>query len=424
MGMHATIGESMPRVLMFGWEFPPHNSGGLGVACKGIVRALAERGERITFVLPRKVSVTTPYASIVFAEKPESVVLRTIDSPLAPYMTSRSYAEYGAAASLYGPTLFDEVLRYAECAISVADEEVADVLYAHDWLSFPAGLAAKRRTGKPLVVHVHSTEFDRCGGRNGINPTVYDIEKQGMEGADHVIVLSQFMHDIVTREYGISPSKISIVYNGIDEDTTPTPGPHKSQLAALRESGYSIVLFLGRITLQKGLDHLLRAAKKVLKHNRKVLFLVSGSGDMERRMMEFAAESNISENVLFTGFLRGPEQFEAYRTADVFVMPSVSEPFGIAALEAMKVGTPVILSKQSGVSEAVRHALKVDFWDTDELAHKILSSLAHPALRTEIASNARREVESLTWTRTGEQIDAIIRGLCITTHVPHGDRVH
>jgi glycogen synthase len=421
---------------MFGWEFPPHNSGGLGVACQGLVRSLAKRGYRIAFVLPRQFPADTSHARILFADtygadlSTLSAVGKTsfyyIDSPLSPYATAKGYAEStvagrvfsSSASPLYSLSLIEEVYRYALCAQKIAEEESYDIVYAHDWLSFPAGIEAKRLSGKPLVVHVHSTEFDRCGGSAGVNGEVYAIEKKGMELADAVVVVSEFTKRIIVNNYSIPADKIHVAHNGIDEDMMPRPGGRPSQLAALKKAGYALVLFLGRITLQKGPDYFLRAAKRVLAHNQKVFFLVSGSGDMERQMMEYAADQGIAAHVLFSGFLRGAEQHEAYSLADLFVMPSVSEPFGIVALEAMHLGTPVIVSKQSGVSEVIAHALKVDFWDTEELANKILSSLAHPPLRETLRENAAREARFLTWDKTAERVDRIINALHARSPLP------
>ncbi len=413
---------------MFGWEFPPHNSGGLGVACQGLVRSLAKRGCDIAFVLPRQFPADTAHARILFADQygvdtnavyGEKTAFYYINSPLSPYATADGYArsitKEGVVSSIaggpYGLSLIEEVYRYAMCAQKIAREESFDIVYAHDWLSFPAGIEAKRISGKPFVAHVHSTEFDRCGGAVGVNGEVYAIEKMGMESADAVVVVSDFTKRIIVNQYGIPEGKIRVAHNGIDADMMPRSGGRPSQLAALKKAGYALVLFLGRITLQKGPDYFLRAAKKVLAHNQKVFFLVSGSGDMERQMMEYAADQGIAAHVLFSGFLRGAEQHEAYSLADLFVMPSVSEPFGIVALEAMHLGTPVIVSKQSGVSEVVAHALKVDFWDTEELANKILSSLAHPPLRETLRENAAREARLLTWDRTAERVGAIITAL-------------
>jgi glycogen(starch) synthase len=258
-------------------------------------------------------------------------------------------------------------------------------------------------------VHVHATEFDRCGGPLGINKDVYEIEKEGMEMADRIIAVSQFTKDIIVRHYGIPEGKVKVVHNGIDEVTEPQGAMRRLRLASLKASGYSIVLFLGRITLQKGPDYFLRAAKSVLTREPKVVFLLSGSGDMEREMMDLAASLGISDRVLFTGFLTGPDRHEVYAAADLFIMPSVSEPFGITALEAMKTGAPVLVSKQSGVAEAVNHALKADFWDVDEMTNKILSVIKHKGLRQSLSENGRREVAGLTWEDAAGKVENVMQ---------------
>jgi glycosyltransferase involved in cell wall biosynthesis len=400
------------RILMFGWEFPPHNSGGLGVACQGLVRALSKQGVGVTFVLPRKFSTDFPYARIVFAEV-DGVPTRVINSPLVGYVTSDLYGTLAGteAQGMYGSNLIQEVLRYAQLARRLASNESFDVIYAHDWLAFPAGIEAKRLTGKPLIVHVHATEFDRCGGPAGVNRDVYEIERAGMEAADRVIAVSELTKRTIVTHYGIPEDKVRVVYNGIDDDTAPQAGGGRMQLAAMKDAGYSLVLFLGRITLQKGPDYFLRAAKRVLDENPNVIFIMSGSGDMERQIMEMSAQLDISQNVFFSGFLRGSELYEAYRLADLFVMPSVSEPFGIAALEAMKTGTPVLISKQSGVSEVVRHALKADFWDVDEMANQILSVVSYPPLSKTLSEHAAREAQHLSWANAADKINHIVHEL-------------
>jgi glycosyltransferase involved in cell wall biosynthesis len=331
-----------------------------------------------------------------------------------PYLTSKQYASAKAGhgdSGNYGFDLLGEVQRYALAGGVIAGEEEFDVIYAHDWLSFGAGMEAKRVSGKPLIVHVHATEFDRCGGPWGVNKDVYDIEKRGMEAADCVIAVSELTKNIIVREYGIPADKIRVVYNGIDETTAPRGGGALPRLRALKAAGFRLVLFLGRITLQKGPDYFLRAAKRVLQHNPQVLFVISGSGDMEEQVMRLAAELGIADHVLFTGFLTGSERHEMYSSADLFVMPSVSEPFGITTLEAMRLGTPVLLSKQSGVAEVVRHALKADFWDVDEMANKILSVVGYPGLREALAENAAREAANLTWSDAARKIDGIVHQL-------------
>jgi len=398
------------RVLMFGWEFPPHHSGGLGVACQGLTRALAARGFDITFVMPKKIDVGAPWARFLFADGFSAVA---VNSSLSAYTTSRGYAEQAHDASIYAPDLIGEVRRYALLGGDIARSEQFDMIYAHDWLSFGAGVEAKRISGKPLIVHVHATEFDRCGGPIGVNKDVYDIERKGMEAADRVIAVSQYTKDIIVRYYGIPEGKIRVVYNGVDETTAPMGAASRLRLSALKQSGYSIVLFLGRVTLQKGPDYFLRAARSVLAREPKVVFFLSGSGDMERQMMDMAASLGISDRVLFTGFLRGHDRTEVYKAADLFVMPSVSEPFGITALEAMRSGTPVLLSKQSGVAEAVRHALKADFWDVDEMANKILGVIRHKGLRQSLSENGKEEAATYTWDEAALKVENVLQEMTL-----------
>ncbi|MBI5004334.1 glycosyltransferase family 4 protein [Candidatus Kaiserbacteria bacterium] len=413
------------RVLMFGWEFPPYNSGGLGVACLGLTRALAERGLEVIFVMPRKLDLSVPWTRFVFADKDgkisESLDMRAVNVALTPYLTAETYEAYRRSGGMametsghrpfYGPNLIDEVKRYAAMAASIALKEDFDIIYAHDWLSFEAGMEAKRVTGKPLVAHVHATEFDRCGGATGVNSEVYAIERAGMEASNRIIAVSELTKAILVRQYGIDEGKISVIYNGIDETTAPQSDGTLLRLHSLKQAGYGIVLFLGRITLQKGPDYYIRAAKRVLEHNPKVVFIISGSGDMERSMMDLAAQLGIASNVLFTGFLQGNDRYEVYAAADLFVMPSVSEPFGITPLEAMRLGTPVLISKQSGVSEVVSHALKADFWDIDEMANQILSVIGHPGLRASLAENGVREAAGLTWGLAAQKVDNVLKEL-------------
>jgi glycosyltransferase involved in cell wall biosynthesis len=399
-----------PRILMFGWEFPPFNSGGLGVACQGLTKSLSERGFKVTFVMPRKLAVSTPHARMIFAESSD-VKFRTVDSVLEPYMTSKSYLRERteAGTTIYGRDLFEEVERYKMMGAEIAKEEDFDIIYAHDWLSFGAGVEAKYATGKPLIVHVHATEFDRCGGPN-VNQHVYNVEKWGMMEADRVIAVSELTRQIIIKEYGISPDKVRVVHNGIDDSTKPS-GAGWKRMRSLKQSGYKIVLFLGRITIQKGPDYFVRAAKRVLERNPKVMFVVSGSGDMEESMMKLAADLQISQNVLFTGFLSGGDRHEMYTSSDLFVMPSISEPFGITPLEAMKLGTPVLISKQSGVSEIVQHAMKIDFWDVDEMANKILAVVGYPGLKETLSDYAREEADKITWADAAKKVDGIVREL-------------
>ncbi len=378
------------KVLMFGWELPPFNSGGLGVACYGLSKALSKNVD-ITFVMPRKVDVDASFLKLLFAT---NIKVTTIDSPLRPYMNARDYSRLEEDITMYGNDLYAEVKRYAMEARKIALQEEFDVIHAHDWLSFDAGIAAKEVTGKPLIVQLHSTEYDRCGGEN-LNQDVYDIEKHGMEVADKVIGVSNLTRRIIIDHYGIAPEKVFAVHNRINADEYGSGVDER--IFQLKNDGKKIVLFAGRITLQKGPEYFLTVAKKVLEYEQNVLFVMAGSGDMEFQMMRQAASLGISDKVLFTGFLRGEELAHIFKLADVFVMPSVSEPFGIAALESIIHGTPVIMSKQSGVSEIVQNALKVDFWDVDEMANKILSVISFPSLQNTLQLNGRNEVGSFSW---------------------------
>jgi len=303
--------------------------------------------------------------------------------------------EMGTGSGGYGADLFGDAHRYARLVAALGMSEHFDVIHAHDWLTYPAGLLLKAITGKPLVCHIHATEFDRSGEH--INQGVYDIERAGMHGADRVIAVSRLTKAVVHKRYGVSDDKIDVVYNGVAQD-----GIHPPANAAI-EKRDRIVLFLGRITMQKGPEYFIQAAKRVLEKEDDVKFVVAGSGDMAVRMIEHAAAIGIGHKVLFTGFLRGRDVDRVYQMADCYVMPSVSEPFGIAPLEAMRNDVPVIVSKQSGVSEVLTHALKVDFWDIDEIANKIVAVLRYPPLSETLREHGRFELRSLTWDGAAEK---------------------
>ena len=379
------------KVLMFGWELPPFNSGGLGVACYGLSKALSKNVD-ITFVLPRKVEVDAKFLKLLFAN---NIKVTVIDSPLRPYLTPGEYTRLEEDVTLYGHNLFAEVKRYAMEARKIAEKEDFDIIHAHDWLSFEAGIAAKEVSGKPLVVQLHSTEYDRCGGLN-LNQAVYDIEKKGMEIADKVVGVSNLTKSIIQEQYHIPESKVFAVHNRINADEYREQHSD-SRIFQIKKDGKKVVLFAGRITLQKGPEYFLQVAKKALDYDKNILFVMAGSGDMEHKIMEEAAIMGISDRVLFTGFLRGEELAHIFKMADIFVMPSVSEPFGIAALESIVHGTPVIISKQSGVSEIVQNALKVDFWDIDEMVNKILSVVSHESLQQTLKENGVNEIGAFSW---------------------------
>jgi glycosyltransferase involved in cell wall biosynthesis len=288
----------------------------------------------------------------------------------------------------YGGDIMTDVRRFAAFALQAAETRTFDVIHAHDWMTYPAGLAVARRTGRPLVVHVHSTEFDRSGEQ--VNQRVYDIERRGMHGAIRVITVSRLTRNIVTRRYGVNPDKVTVVYNGVAID----PIAIGAKPIGRREK---IVLYFGRITRQKGPEYFIRAAARVLQVEPNVRFIVAGSGDLYRRCIELAAELGIGQHFLFTGFLRGADIDKIFAMADLFVMPSVSEPFGIAPLEAMGHDVPVLISKSSGASEVITHALKVDFWDTEAMADKIVAVLRHPPLGQTLRRHGVIDIRRLTW---------------------------
>ena len=410
------------RVFMLGWEFPPFISGGLGTACYGLTKALDQLGVKVTFVLPKMVEgkyathvkLLSPVSgkSVPFFKFSElrNVKFHTIPSSLLPYLTPELYQQkikeilqlkrkmrggtITAASQFiggadYSGDMYTEVHRYAVVAAQLAQSEQFDIVHAHDWMTYPAAVAVATISGKPLIVHVHSTEFDRSGEH--VNQTIYDIERKGMEQADKVIAVSHFTRNIIINRYGISGEKVEVVYNGVEHNPT-------SALAEIHiDKNEKIVLFLGRITMQKGPEYFLAAAKKVLEIMDNVKFVMVGSGDLMHRAIEMAAGLGIGHKVLFTGFLQGEDVQKIYKMADLYVMPSVSEPFGIAPLEALNNDVPVIISKQSGVSEVLTHALKVDFWDVNEIANKIIAVLKYPPLGLTLRQHGNFEVQKLRW---------------------------
>jgi glycogen(starch) synthase len=449
------------RVLMLGWEFPPFISGGLGTACYGLTKALSQRQTDVTFVLPKAVDSDFPEGSYVKLLSPQSpaaaqggrepndvsstfayyppiaeqeaeafkrVTFKAIPARFVhPYPTGNGSVPVGghtatvdsvdrsvagqfnspvgvlggpavtdppdeATPSDYAGDIVSESRRYAALCIDLVKGQKYDVIHAHDWLTFPAGMAVAAAYGKPLVVHVHSTEFDRSG--DNVQQHIYDVERRGMHAAIRVIAVSHLTKSIIQKNYQVHPDKIDVVYNGIENGQPLEPAsPEKITI----DKGDKVVLFLGRITMQKGPEVFIAAAKKVLQKYDKVKFIMAGSGDKVRDIIELAAREGIGHKVTFTGFVRGDDVARVFKMADVFVMPSVSEPFGIAPLEAISHDVPVIISKTSGVSEVLKHALKVDFWDVDEFANKIIAVLRHPSLADTLRNNADLELRKLTW---------------------------
>ena len=410
------------RVLMFGWEFPPHIAGGLGTACYGMTKGLAHAGVDVLFVMPSasgdedQSSVRIINASDVAVydtchnidEFLSKVQFLRVGSNLHPYIDPTDFTELVEAeqknqseefkfwfrqkykfSGKYGKNLMEEVSRYAMVAGAIAAEQEFDVIHAHDWLTYYAGIAAKRVSGKPLVIHVHATSFDR-GSADNIDTRVYGIERQGMLEADKVITVSDLTRNIVINKYGIDPAKVVTVHNAVDFSG-------REKIDVDRGVKDKVITFLGRITFQKGPEYFSEAAAKVLKVCPNTRFVMAGSGDMMNRCVRYVAKLGIADRFYFTGFLRGDDVQKMFALSDVYVMPSVSEPFGISPLEAMKTDVPTIISKQSGVAEVLKYAIKVDFWDVNALADAMYGLLNYPALSSLAAEKGREEVDNLKW---------------------------
>lgn len=380
------------KILMLGWELPPHNSGGLGVACYQLCKSLSKTGADIEFVLPYNADHHIDFMKIT-AAIPQTVsdAQRSgsaYDSLLYTYKDGRA-----ESASIFG-----QQQLYATAIADVVKDKAYDVVHAHDWLTFRAALRAKELLGCPVIMHVHSIESDRAGGAKG-NPLVREIEGLSLQLADQVIAVSEQTRQAIIREYDVPPEHISVVHNSIDAaafESTSLDNAY-TYLTALKQQGYRVVCNIGRFTIQKNLPNLLYAAKQVIDRAPRTVFLLVGGGDQYYELITLAASLGISRNVVFTGFLRGKQWRDAYQVADLFVMPSVSEPFGLTPLEAIGYGTPALISKQSGVSEVLKNCLKVDFWDINEMANQITAVVNNDALRDELQRNAYDELMRLSW---------------------------
>ncbi len=422
---------------MFGWEFPPHISGGLGTASYGLTKGLNSIGDvEILFVVPKAYG-DEDQSSLKLIDAGEIVVSdRVVDykgffknisfievgSQLIPYTSPEEYENLVNLSKKkqqtlintlfsgkltfsggYGANLFQEIANYSAIASIIGVNFDFDVIHAHDWLTYPAGIAAKFVSGKPLIIHVHATDFDRSGG--SVNPSVYEIEKRGMEVADKIITVSNLTRNVVIEKYGISPDKVTTVYNAVE--------PMIDREKAKFKSGISdkIVTFLGRVTLQKGPEYFIEAAYQVLRKMDKVRFVMAGSGDMLNRMIARVAALRMGDKFHFTGFLRGDDVYSMFDLSDVYVMPSISEPFGISPLEALQSNVPVIISRQSGVSEILKHAIKVDFWDIHAMADAIYGILNYEGLPKMFSKYAREEVASLKWENTAHKVKEIYQSV-------------
>lgn len=382
---------------MLGWELPPHNSGGLGVACLQLSKALAAAGADINFILPYRFSYDYDFMKVLSAVdvKPGSTLLAgAYDS--ARFMSQKDKTRLN---------ITDQQWLYAMNVAALAEQMEFDIIHAHDWLTFRAALAARQVKNRPLVLHVHSIERDRAGGGHG-NPWVREIEETAMLMADHIYAVSGRTKQMITEEYGIPASKIEIAHNSIDpadfEELSSQNDYHYIQ--ELKHGGWRVVANVGRLTIQKGLPHLLEAARLVVEKQPKTIFLFVGDGEQRDELIEMAVDKRIGRNVLFTGFQRGKRWRDAYAIADIFVMPSVSEPFGLTPIEAAAYGAPSVVTWQSGVSEIFKNCLKVDYWDTQLMADKLIGALRSQAFLDELAGNARQEIASYSWNATAAKI--------------------
>jgi glycosyltransferase involved in cell wall biosynthesis len=408
---------------MFGWEFPPHISGGLGTACYGLTKGLSKVEELdIVFVVPKAYGdedqskmqlvgangVTINQVQTHVEKFKSKHTYLEVDSHLVPYNDPDEYYTFSGKdiygknkffkvdkegkiefSGKYGANLIEEIYKYAYVASTISMDHEHDVIHAHDWLCYPAGIAAKEVSGKPLVIHVHATDFDRSGG--SVNPKVFEIEKMGMDAADKIIAVSNLTRNIVIEKYGQDPDKVVTVYNAVE------PVSFEEKQVIKKGVKEKVVTFLGRITMQKGPEYFVEAAYQVLKRTKDVRFVMAGSGDMLEKMVERAAQLGISDKFHFTGFLKGDDVFKMFELSDVYVMPSVSEPFGISPLEAMQSNVPTIISNQSGVSEILTHAIKVDYWDIDAMADAIYGIIRYDSLSNEFKEKGKEEVDNLKW---------------------------
>jgi glycosyltransferase involved in cell wall biosynthesis len=415
---------------MFGWEFPPHISGGLGTASYGLTKGMAKLDDlEVIFVVPKAWGdedqsmvrlvganqIQVAYKKVLYKGFRRPIERIEVSSKIVPYtdpdnfwqLVNSETSEHNFYvitnargkvdfSGRYDTNLMDEIYKYSIVAALIADENEFDIIHAHDWLAYPAGIAAMEVSGKPLVIHVHATDFDRSGGN--VNPDVYRIEKNGMDAASKIITVSNLTRDIVINKYNINPDKVETVYNAVE--------PVKIAENLIIKKGFDekVVTFLGRITMQKGPEYFIEAAYKVLQVMDNVRFVMAGSGDMMEKMMRRAAALKITDRFHFTGFLKGTDVFTMLDMSDVYIMPSVSEPFGISPLEAMQSNVPVIISKQSGVAEILTHAVKTDFWDIDAMADAIYGILNYPALSNMFIKNGKEEVIRLKWDNSARHV--------------------
>ncbi len=392
---------------MFGWEFPPFQAGGLATATVGLVKGLLRNRTEVTLVVPFPAEASPmPELRLVSADgpAPDQLVVHRIPSPMTPYGGAEEYQEIfrtikgkpRSTGSVYGADLFQEVARYAGLAGEIAGREPHDVIDTHDWITFAAGIEARKVSGRPLVAHIHATEFDRAG--EGANPVICRLEYEGMMAADRIVANSHALKRICVERYAIPADRIDVVHWGIDGDgfraDTPRENPFVPRAGSGARRRVPIVLFLGRVTWQKGPDYFIEMAGRVSGHVPEAKFIVAGQGDMLPGLIRRTAELGIADRVHFAGGVQGAQVNRLYRMADVCVMPSVSEPFGLVALESLRNGTPCVIPRTAGVAECVVNAFKVDFWDVDAMTDQIVALIQYPVLREEMSDNARKELET------------------------------
>lgn len=369
---------------MLGWELPPHNSGGLGVACYHMAKAIAHAGVDIDFVVPY--SAHHPNTEWM------NVLAATAIKPGKRKATELAYTmSYGDIKNVQ-KNYIGFVERYLE-------DESPDAIHVHDWLTMQAGVRAKELCGAPLIVHVHATEFDRSGSEAG-NPLIHEIEYNGLLMADRILAVSNITKQIIISRYGIPADKIEVVHNALDPSELPHydyDGRTYRYLESLRDEGYTVVTTLTRFTVQKGLTQLMKAAARACERYDRLVFLFAGDGEQRDELIQQAADYGISDKVFFTGFVRGKQWRDAYCVSDIFVMSSVSEPFGLTALEAAHHDNALIISKQSGVGEVLRGIMRYDFWDTDRLADQMIGIATSPALASSLRLAARSEYLKISW---------------------------
>ncbi|MDR3326630.1 MAG: glycosyltransferase family 4 protein [Prevotellaceae bacterium] len=407
------------KVLMFGWEFPPHILGGLGTASYGLTKGMSlQQDMEITFVIPNPFGdedasflriIGANQVPVVWKDLDHSYVISRVANA-DEYFHLRNGIRYDFGriwtndlgcvdfSGRYPDNLIEEIYNYEAVASVIANSVSFDVIHSHDWVAYPAGIFAKNISGKPLVIHVHATDYDRS--RGNVNPDVYRIEKAGMDAANHIITVSNLTRQTVIEKYNINPDKITTVHNAV-EPLDFVDELHKT------ERSDRVVAFLGRITMQKGPEYFVEVAEKVLKYTKGVRFIMAGSGDMMNEMIRLVAQKGIADKFHFTGFLKGRQVYELLTQSDVYMMPSVSEPFGISPLEAMQCGTPSIISKQSGCAEILNHAIKTDYWDIYTMADYIHAIAKYPAMYNALRKNGLEEINNIKWECAGQKVREI-----------------